>query len=78
MTISSKPAERIAVASLILSMVFFAIVWLVGRWSGFFAVSAVSWLILSSVLIWFVLVIQFHQRSLAEQEKLDITHLAEG
>ncbi|RKY25252.1 MAG: hypothetical protein DRP62_01750 [Planctomycetota bacterium] len=76
MTASSKRAEYVAWASLILNVVFFAIALLVGRWSGFFVVSAVSWLILSSAIIWFVLVIQFHQRSLAEQEKLDMSQLA--
>ena len=76
MTISSKPAKRIALASLILSVVFFGTAFFVGRWSGFFAVSAVSWLLLSAALIWSVLIIQFHQRTLAEQEKLDISQLA--
>jgi len=78
MAISSKRAEYVARASLILSVVFFGIVFFVGRWSGFFALSAISWLILSAALIWFVLVIQFHQRALAEQEKLDMSQLAES
>jgi len=76
MTISSKRAEYLALASLILSVVFFAVAFFLGRWSGFFAVSAVSWLILAAAVIWLVLVIQFHQRALAEQEKLDISQLA--
>jgi membrane protease subunit HflK len=75
MTISSKRAEYRALASLILSVVFFAVAFFLGRWSGFFAVSAVSWLILAAAVIWLVLVIQFHQRALAEQEKLDIGQL---
>lgn len=78
MTISSKRAEYVARASLILSIVFFGIVFFIGRWSGFFALSAVSWLILLAVLIWSVLVVQFHQRALAEQEKLDMGQLAES
>jgi membrane protease subunit HflK len=76
MTISSKRAEYVALAALILSVLFFGIAFFVGRWSGFAPVSAVSWLILSAALIWLVLVIQFHQRALAEQEKLDISQLA--
>jgi membrane protease subunit HflK len=76
MTISSKPAKHIALASLILSVVFFGIAFFVGRWSGFFAVSAISWLLLSAALTWSVLIIQFHQRTLAEQEKLDMSQLA--
>ncbi len=78
MAISSKRAEYVAVASLILSVVFFGISFFVGRWSGFFAVYAVSWLILCAGLIWFVLCLQFHHRGLAEQEKLDMSQLAEG
>ena len=76
MTVSSKRAEYLALASLALSVVFFVITLLIGLRSGFFAVFAVSWLILATVLVWFVLSLQFHQRNLAEQEKLDITQLA--
>ncbi|MBN1804680.1 MAG: protease modulator HflK [Sedimentisphaerales bacterium] len=76
MTVSSKRPEHISIVSLILSVVFFGIAFFLGRWSGFFAISAVSWLILSSTLIWLVLSVQFHQRSLAEQEKLDMGQLA--
>ncbi len=75
MTVSSKRPEHVAWASLILSVVFFGICFLVGRGSGFFAVSAVGWLLLSAASVWFVLAIQFHMRSLAEQEKLDISQL---
>ncbi len=78
MTISSKRAEYVARASLILSVVFFGIVFFVSRWSGFFALYAISQLILSAALIWLVLTIQFHQRVLAEQEKLDMSQLAES
>jgi regulator of protease activity HflC (stomatin/prohibitin superfamily) len=77
MSVSSKPAERVSWASLILSVVFFGVAFFVGRWSGFFVVSTVGWFIGSSVLIWFVLCLQFHARSLAEQEKLDMSQLAE-
>lgn len=75
MTVSSKRPEHIAIVSLVLSVIFFGIAFFLGRWSGFFALSAVSWLILSSALIWLVLCVQFHQRSLAEQEKLDMGQL---
>ncbi|MHC4891723.1 MAG: SPFH domain-containing protein, partial [Planctomycetota bacterium] len=78
MAVSSKRPKYVALASLILSVIFFGIAFFVGQWSGFFAVSAVGWLLLSSALIWLVLVIQFHQRALAEQEKLDMAQLAKG
>lgn len=76
MTVSSKRPEQVAWASLVLSLVFFAVAFFLGRWSGFFAVSAVAWQILAAALVWLVLAVQFHQRSLAEQEKLDMSQLA--
>jgi len=75
MTESSKRPEHISLVSLTLSVVFFGIAFFLGRWSGFFAISAIGWLILSSALIWLVLCVQFHQRALAEQEKLDMSQL---
>jgi regulator of protease activity HflC (stomatin/prohibitin superfamily) len=59
-------------------VVFFVLVLLTGRWSGFVAVNATAWLILSAVLVWAVLALQFHQRSLAEQEKLDLSQLGKS
>jgi len=76
MATSSKPAKRISLAGLVLSLIFFVITWLLGQWSGFFAIFAVSWFIFTAGLIWFVLTVQFYQRSLAEQEKLDMSLLA--
>ncbi len=76
MTVSSKRPEQVAWASLVLSLVFFGVAFFLGRWSGFFAVSAIGWQLLAAALIWLVLAVQFHQRSLAEQEKLDMSQLA--
>jgi len=76
MTASSRRPEQVAWASLFLSLVFFGIAFFLGRWSGFFAVSAVAWQILAGVLIWLALAVQFHQRTLAEQEKLDMSQSA--
>jgi membrane protease subunit HflK len=78
MIVSSKRPVHVALVSLILSIIFFGIAFFLGRWSGFEAVSAVSWLILSVALIWFVLCLQFYQRSIAEQEKLDASQLVRG
>lgn len=76
MTASSKRAEHIAWAALVVSVVFSGLAFLTGRWSGFFAVSAVSWHILATAFVWVILAVQFHQRSLAEQERLDLSQLA--
>lgn len=76
MTVSSKRPEQVAWVALVLSLVFFGIAFFLGRWSGFHAVSAVGWQSLAAAFVWLVLAIQFHQRSLAEQEKLDMGQLA--
>ena len=72
MTVSSKRPVHVALVALVLSIVFFGIAFFLGRWSGFVAISAIGWLLLSVALIWFVLCLQFHQRALAEHEKLDV------
>jgi small neutral amino acid transporter SnatA (MarC family) len=66
MNISSKRAEHVALTALVLSIIFFMVVLVTGALSKCFAVSALSWQILGGGLIWLVLVILFHQRSLAE------------
>jgi regulator of protease activity HflC (stomatin/prohibitin superfamily) len=48
----------------------------IGQWSGFVAIYSASFVSLGAALIWLVLLIQFHQRNLAEQEKLDMSVLA--
>jgi len=76
MNISSKRAEYVALTGLLLSIIFFVSVCVIGASSRAFAVWGLGWQILAGVLIWLVLVILFHQRSLAEQEKLDMMQLA--
>ncbi len=78
MKISAKRAEYVALSALVVSIVFFSVSFFLAGWSGSFTIYALSWLILSSVLIWLVLVIQFHQRALAEQEKLEMAQLAKS
>ena len=76
MTTSSRPAKLVAIVSLILSVIFFVIMVPLGRWSGFVAIYSAGFVSLGAALIWLVLLIQFHQRNLAEQEKLDMSALA--
>jgi modulator of FtsH protease HflK len=76
MTLTSKRAKQVAIAGLATSLIFFVVIFIVSLMSQTFAVSALAWQILSTVLVWFLLVVQFHQRVLAEQEKLDIAQLA--
>jgi modulator of FtsH protease HflK len=76
MTTSSKPAKLVAIASLILSVIFFIIMSVIGQWSSFVSIYSASFISLGAALIWLVLLIQFHQQNLAEQEKLDMSVLA--
>ncbi|MBN1796476.1 MAG: hypothetical protein JW804_07370 [Sedimentisphaerales bacterium] len=76
MTLSSRRAKYLSIASLFSSVVFFILILILGKWSGFGPISHIGFYLLSTALIWFVLAIQFHQRSLAEQEKLDMKQLA--
>jgi ascorbate-specific PTS system EIIC-type component UlaA len=73
MTTSSRPAKLVAIVSLILSVIFFVIMVPLGRWSGFVAIYSAGFVSFGAALIWLVLLIQFHQRNLAEQEKLDMS-----
>jgi len=75
MTVSAKRPVHVALVSLALSVIFFGIAFFLGRWSGFAAISAIGWMNLGVALIWLVLSLQFHQRALAEQEKLDASQL---
>lgn len=75
MNISSKRAEYIALIALGLSIAVFVFLMLIGFFCGASAATFLAWQTLSGVLIWFVLVIQFHQQTLAEREKLDMAQL---
>jgi len=75
MTISSKRAARLGLLAFVLSVIFSVGAYFVSKWSGSFAIYSLSWMLLSSSFIWLLLIIQFHQRSLAEQEKLDMDQL---
>ncbi|MBN2511808.1 MAG: hypothetical protein JXB18_02610 [Sedimentisphaerales bacterium] len=78
MNISSKKAQNTALLGLCLSVVFFLVTfWLGAYWSSR-ALSFLSWQILAGALVWLVLVIQFYQRSLAEQEKLDMSRMSKA
>jgi membrane protease subunit HflK len=76
MTASSKPARVMALGSLVICILFFIGTFLIGRWSNFFAVYAVSYFFLGTALIELILLVQFHQRYMAEQEKLDMSELS--
>jgi len=78
MTLTSKRAEYVSVAALVLCVVLFGINFFFGRWCRSPSMTSVSLLLGSAALIWFVLWLQFHTRFLAEQEKLDMTGLLQA
>ena len=78
MNTSSKRAEWTSVITLVLSLVFFVITWILGSSSNSFAVAAFKWQILAGVIISIVLWFGFHLKSLCEQEKLDMAQLGAG
>ena len=78
MNISSKRAEYVALTAGLLSILFFAASLFIAGLSRAHAVAFLGWQILGGALIWFVLTIVFHQRSLAEREKRDMTLAEKG
>ena len=78
MGVSSKRAEYRAITALVLTIIFSAAAFIVGAFSRSFAIYSLSFHLLGTGFIWLVLVIMFHQRSLAEREKLDMTQLAQA
>lgn len=78
MTKSSKKAQTISLLGLILSGIFFASAFIIGVLLKTRLIIELSGLLFSTTLIWLVLLIQFFQRSQAEQEKLDRAKLTQS
>ncbi|MEN8127254.1 MAG: protease modulator HflK [Planctomycetota bacterium] len=78
MNLSPRKAKTISVIAFVLSLFFFAFTLILGAFSATLAMYLLSWQILSGVLIWGVLIAQFYQRTLAEQEKLDMGQLSKA
>lgn len=78
MTKSSKKAQNVSLLGLILSGIFFAATFIIGVVLRTRLIIELSGLLLSTMLIWLVLLIQFFQRHQAEQEKLDRAKLSKS
>jgi len=52
--------------------------WIIGGYCGYYAVTALAWQMLGGAFVWLVLIILFHQRRRAEQEKLDMALVAQA
>jgi len=73
MNISSKRAEYVSLTAVVLSIFFFAASLVISGLSHALAVSFLGWQVLGGGIIWLVLTVVFHQRSLAEREKRDMS-----
>lgn len=78
MNVSSRKARTVSLIAFILSLIFFGFTLALGAKLGVLAMYLMSWVILAGAMIWLALVLQFHQRVLAEQEKLDMTQMAKS
>ncbi len=78
MNLSPRKAKTVSVIAFILSLFFFAFTLVLGLFSQTLAMYLLSWQILSGLLVWGVLIAQFYQRTLAEQEKLDVSQLSKA
>jgi len=71
MKLSSRRAEILSLAALVLQFAFFGITLWLSWQTGSLAVQIEAWHFLGGMIIWAILLIQFHQRRLAEEEQLD-------
>ncbi|RKY07562.1 MAG: hypothetical protein DRP56_05510 [Planctomycetota bacterium] len=78
MNLSPHKAKTVSVVAFVLSLFFFIFTLILGLFSRTLGMYLLSWQILSGVLVWVVLIAQFYQRTLAEQEKLDMGQLSKA
>jgi membrane protease subunit HflK len=78
MNLSSNKAKTVSLAAFLLSILFFVFALIFGFFTKVPAIFLLSWHILAGLLVWLVLLVQFYQRTLAEQEKLDISQLSKS
>ncbi|MCP4712070.1 MAG: hypothetical protein GY869_25900, partial [Planctomycetes bacterium] len=72
MKLSSRRAEFLSLAALLLQLlIFFPLTLYISFKSHSLAVGIEAWHFLGGGIIWVILLIQFHQRRLAEEEVLD-------
>lgn len=78
MNLSSRKAKTVSIVAFILSLLFFIFTIIYAMFTETLVMFLLGWQIFSGVLVWLILVIQFFQRTLAEQEKLDMGQLSQA
>ncbi|MBN1763880.1 MAG: protease modulator HflK [Sedimentisphaerales bacterium] len=71
MKLSPKQAEHRSLIAFAVQIVFSIILFLLSGWSESMAIALEGWHFLGGSIIWLVLYLQFRQKRLAEEEKLD-------
>lgn len=72
MKLSARRAEILALIALLMQLLFFLLTLLVSYYVHSSAVRVEAWHFLGGVGIWLILLLQFHQRRLAQEERLDV------
>lgn len=75
MSQSSRKAQNVSITAFVLSLVFFIFTSIFSVVTSVLGVYLLSWQILAGLLVWGMLIAQFYQRHLAEQERLDMDRL---
>ena len=78
MNLSPRKAKTVSVIAFVLSLFYLIFTLVLGAFSATLSMYLLSWQILAGVLVWGVLIAQFYQRTLAEQEKLDAGQLSKA
>ncbi|KPK77044.1 MAG: hypothetical protein AMJ79_04635 [Phycisphaerae bacterium SM23_30] len=71
MKLSARRAELLSLAALLLQALFFLLTLFISYRTGSPAVRVEAWHFLGGTGIWLILLLQFHQRRMAEEERLD-------
>jgi len=71
MQITPQRAERLSLAALVLQLMSFLLVLFISRRASSLGLGVEAWHFLGGCLIWLVLLLQFRQRRLAQEEQLD-------
>ena len=71
MKLSPRRAEVLALVALVLQLLLFLFTLLISSYANSLAVMVEAWHFLGGTLIWLILLLQFHQRRLANEERLD-------
>ncbi len=71
MKLSPRRAEVLSLLAFFLQIGLFFLTFLIGHFTGSVAAKVEAWHFLGGSIVWLLLILQFHQQRLAQEEKLD-------